>query len=171
MWYSFRTIVAALSVTLLLGINLQAKPVTDIKADEKCKVCGIFVAKYQPWIARIQYTGDNVAMFDGVKDMMAYFFEPEKFSGKHDQKATAIYVKDYYTQEWIDGKTSVYVAGSYVMGPIGHELIPFDSRTAAETFMQDHKGKMIFQFNQITLEHVTACAQVSTLIHKQVQKR
>ncbi|BHH86009.1 nitrous oxide reductase accessory protein NosL [Desulforhopalus sp. 52FAK] len=152
----FRPILVSLAAALLLATHLQAAPVTDIKPDEKCKVCGMFVAKYLPWIAQIQYAGDDVAMFDGVKDMMAYYFEPENFGGKHGQKATAIYVKDYYTQEWIDGKKALYVVGSDVMGPMGHELIPFNSQTAADNFMKDHKGKMIYQFDQITLEKVTS---------------
>ena len=150
----YKTIIISLSITLLLAINLQAKPVTEIKADEKCPVCGMFVAKYQPWIAQIQYSKNDVPMFDGVKDMMAYYFEPEKFGGKHGTKATAIYVKDYYTQEWIDGKKALYVLGSDVMGPMGHELIPFNSQTAADNFIKDHKGKMIFQFDQITLDQI-----------------
>jgi nitrous oxide reductase accessory protein NosL len=149
-------IIAAFVVTLLLAFNLQAEPVKEIKPDEKCKVCGMFVAKYLPWIAQIQYSAEDVAMFDGVKDMMAYYFEPEKFGGKHDQKATSIYVKDYYTQEWLDGTKALYVTGSDVMGPMGHEFIPFNSQSAAENFMKDHKGKMIFSFDEITLDQVTS---------------
>ena len=156
MYKPVRSLIVAMGITLFLSFNLQAKPVTDIKQDEKCRVCGMFVAKYQPWIAQIQYSEDDVAMFDGVKDMMAFYFEPEKFGGKQGQKAIAIYVKDYYTQEWLNGKEAVYVAGSDIMGPMGHELIPFGSTSAAENFMTDHKGKKMFHFNEITLEQVTA---------------
>lgn len=156
MYKFFRNLIVAMGIILFLTFNLQAKPVTDIKPDEKCRICGMFVAKYQPWIAQIQYSDGDVAMFDGVKDMMAFYFEPEKLGGKLNQKAMAIYVKDYYTQEWINGKEAFYVTGSDVMGPMGHELIPFDSTSAAENFMKDHKGNNIFHFNEITLEQVTA---------------
>ena len=155
MFKHVRTFIVALGATLLFALNLQAEPVKEIKPDEKCRVCGMFVAKYQPWIAQIQYSADNVAMFDGVKDMMAYYFEPEKFGGKQGQKASSVYVKDYYSQEWIDGTKAIYVIGSDVMGPMGHELIPFNSTSAAKTFMKDHKGQQMFRFNEITLEKVT----------------
>lgn len=161
-----RNVTVALVFTLISCFTIQAAPVTKIKADEKCKVCGMFVAKYQPWIAQIQYPGDNVAMFDGVKDMMAYYFEPENFGGPKDVPPTSIYVKDYYTQEWLDGRKAVYVAGSDVMGPMGHELIPFDSKDAAESFMKDHKGKTMLLFEEITLEQVTALRSGMKMKHK-----
>lgn len=156
MFKNIQNIVVTLSTILLLSSNLWAEPVTEIPPDEKCPVCGMFVAKYQPWIAQLHYSDDNVKMFDGVKDMMAYYFEPEKYGGKKGDAAISIYVKEYYTQEWIDGKKAIFVTGSDVMGPMGHELIPFDSKEAAQSFVKDHKGKAMFLFDQITLEQVTA---------------
>ena len=170
MYKPVKSLIVAMGITLFLSFNLQAKPVTDIKQDEKCPVCGMFVAKYQPWIAQIQYSEDDVAMFDGVKDMMAFYFEPEKYGGKKGQKANAIYVKDYYTQEWFNGKEAVYVTGSDVMGPMGHEFIPFNSTSAAENFMKDHKGKRIFQFSEITLKQVTAMRSGMKMQGKKMDK-
>ena len=170
MYKFFKHLIFAMGITLFLSFNLQAEPVTDIKPDEKCRVCGMFVAKYQPWIAQIQYSKDDVAMFDGVKDMMAFYFEPEKYGGKPDQNAIAIYVKDYYTQEWVNGKEAFYVTGSDIMGPMGHELIPFDSISAAENFIKDHKGKKIFQFNEITLEQITAIRSGMKMKSKKMDK-
>ena len=117
---------------------------------------GCLSPKYQPWIAQIHLAADDVAMFDGVKDMMAYYFEPEKFGGTKDPKNSDIYVKDYYTQKWLDGRKAYYVTGSDVMGPMGHELIPFDSTAAAENFLKDHQGKELLQFDEITLERITS---------------
>lgn len=147
---------AAVGILFFLPLTLQAEPVHDIKQDEKCRVCGMFVAKYQPWIAQLHYTSGDVAMFDGVKDMMAYFFEPEKYGATTGDTVSAIYVKDYYTQEWLDGKEAVYVIGSDVMGPMGHEFIPFNASPAAENFVKDHKGKSILEFEEITPEQVSA---------------
>lgn len=155
--YTFvRKLILAMGIGLLLTFNLQAEPVNDIKQDEKCRVCGMFVAKYQPWIAQLHYASGDVAMFDGVKDMMAFFFEPEKYGAAAGDTVSEIYVKDYYTQEWLDGKEAVYVLGSDVMGPMGHEFIPFNSTSAAENFVKDHTGKQILPFKDITLEQVSS---------------
>ncbi|TKB07278.1 nitrous oxide reductase accessory protein NosL [Desulforhopalus sp. IMCC35007] len=147
--------IASILTTLIMVFNVQAEPVNNISPKEKCRVCGMFVAKYQPWIAQIHISDHDVAMFDGVKDMMAYYFEPEKFGGTQQTKNSPIYVKDYYTQKWLDGRKAYYVTGSDIMGPMGHEFIPFDSTAAAENFFKDHQGKALLQFDEITLDLVT----------------
>ena len=43
-------------------------------------------------------------------------------------------------------------SGSDVYGPMGHELIPFSSRAAAENFLKDHHGKQVISFSEITSE-------------------
>jgi copper chaperone NosL len=61
-------------------------------------------------------------------------------------------VRDYYTLKFIRHDTAFYVVGSDVFGPMGHELIPFDSKKNAATFMIDHHGLKILRFNQINPE-------------------
>ena len=120
--------------------------------DERCPVCGMFVAKYPEWITRLEMSDGHIHSFDGVKDMMAYFNEPQKYGAAEGVKAVKVLVKDYYTLDWVDGKTALYVIGGDVMGPMGHELVPFASREAAENFMNDHHGEKILSFADITPE-------------------
>ena len=130
-----------------------AGPETVIQPKERCPVCGMFVSKYRPWLAQLRYDGGKTYMFDGVKDMLAYYFEPAKFGGAAGE--AEVYVTDYYTQRWIDGRQAYYVVGSDTLGPMGHEFIPLDSQKAAESFKQDHKGKYIFRFEEINLDMVS----------------
>ena len=131
-------------------------PVEKISKKERCPVCGMFVAKYQPWITQIVLSDGEVSMFDGAKDMLAFYFEPQKYGAKAGVKPGEIWVKDYYTREWINGRECVYVIGSDVYGPMGHEFIPFNSVEAAENFIKDHHGKKVLKFNEITLELVNS---------------
>lgn len=119
---------------------------------DRCPVCGMFVAKYQNWWTRVQHESGKVHYFDGVKDLMAYYFTPQSFGGVEGDKINDVRVKDYYTQKWIDGKSAFYVMGSDVHGPMGHELVPHESMDAAQNFLQDHKGKKIVAFSEITPE-------------------
>ena len=139
---------------VLSAASLNSAPVDPVDAKERCAVCGMFVAKYQPWIAQLHADGQVPAMFDGVKDMMAYYFKPGNYGGAGDMATANIYVKDYYQQKWIDGRTAYYVVGSDVMGPMGDELIPFDSQDAAENFKKDHKGTQVMKFDEISMEMV-----------------
>lgn len=146
----------AIVVFFLAVPFLQAAPVDQVDPQERCAVCGMFVAKYQPWITQLVASGEKPVMFDGVKDMMAYYFKPSAYAGKGDVGGAEIWVKDYYSLKWIDGRSAYFVVGSDVMGPMGEELIPFDSADAAENFMKDHKGKEIMMFGDIRAEMIMA---------------
>ncbi len=133
----------------LASFNVNAKLLAKPSEKERCPVCGMFVAKYSSWLAQVHMEDGEIQFFDGVKDMMALYFEPHKYGS--DSKVAEVYVTDYYTQNWIEGKKAFYVIGSDTFGPMGHELIPFDSQEAAAAFKKDHHGKQVISFDQIDL--------------------
>ena len=49
----------------------------------------------------------------------------------------------------IDANTAYFVIGSDVYGPMGRELIPLVSKSDAEAFKKDHKGRRILRFEDI----------------------
>jgi len=129
----------------------------ELTKDDKCPVCGMFVYKYPKWASQLVYKDGDRLSFDGVKDMMKFYFDRNKY-GKYEElkkeNIDKILVMDYYLQRPIDGKKAYYVIGSDVKGPMGNELIPFESEENAKTFMQDHNGKAIIPFDKITKEDV-----------------
>lgn len=146
-------------ITFLIGISLafqllsgpaSGAPKEAIEPDTRCPVCGMFVAKYPAWNSQIHHIDGTISIFDGVKDMMVYCLSPEKF-GAHDRDSIKeIWVKDYYTLEWIDGRSAFFVIGSDTYGPMGHEFIPFSSGEAANSFLKDHQGQRVLSFDEIT---------------------
>ena len=50
----------------------------------------------------------------------------------------------------IEARSAFYVIGSDVLGPMGHELLPFEELEAAEEFLEDHEGKTILRFEEVT---------------------
>ncbi len=134
---------------ILIPNPLLAQPNKEISPQERCPVCGMFVAKYPDWITQVRLSNGTVKFFDGVKDLMAFSFNPASF-GAPGQTAQEIWVKDYYTLAWLDGRSALYVIGSDVYGPMGHEFIPFSSAAAAESFRKDHKGTKVVRFDEIT---------------------
>ncbi len=136
---------------------LAQKKRIEVPKSAKCPVCGMFVAKYPKWAAKIAIKGGHAHYFDGVKDMMKYFFHPEKFKGGHSAADfEKITVSDYYTLEPLEAKSAFYVIGSNIYGPMGNELIPFATREQAQNFSDTHFGKKILTFEQITPEIVFA---------------
>ena len=130
----------------------------EVREDEKCPVCGMFTYKYPRWAAQIFYengTNKHHWSFDGVKDLMKFYFDSAKWGNypiAKKENITKILVTDYYTQKAIDGTKAFYVIRSDIYGPMGHELIPFESIDDAKTFKNDHYGKKIIEFKDI-VEH------------------
>ncbi|WP_374090043.1 nitrous oxide reductase accessory protein NosL [Methylomicrobium lacus] len=122
-----------------------------IKKTDRCPVCGMFVYKYPKWVARIVFQSGDAFFYDGAKDMFKYVFDIAKYTpGQSAEKIQSIFVTDYYEVELIDAKTAFYVIGSDVLGPMGHELLPFKDQEAAQEFLEDHKGKTILRFQDVT---------------------
>ena len=127
----------------------------EVHEDEKCPVCGMFTYKYPRWAAQIFYKNNQSEKhfsFDGVKDLMKFYFNSQKWGNypiAKQKNITKILVTDYYSQKAIDGTTAFYVIRSDIYGPMGHELIPFKNKEDALTFKQDHYGKKIIEFNDI----------------------
>jgi nitrous oxide reductase accessory protein NosL len=149
-------------LTVLLSLGQAVLPRTAFAADQplpkeaRCAVCGMFVAKYPNWIVSLTMTDGATKYFDGVKDMMVFYFAPQKYGAKADTTIKEITVTDYYKLNPIDAKQAFYVVGSDIKGPMGHELIPFAAKTEALAFSKDHQGQDILTFEAITAEQVEA---------------
>jgi nitrous oxide reductase accessory protein NosL len=127
--------------------HVDAQNTIIVNKDEKCPICGMFVYKYPKWAAQIFYEKSHLS-FDGVKDMMKYYFQEESNIEK-------ILVTDYYSQKAIEAQKAYFVLGSDVYGPMGDELIPFENESDAKNFYMDHKGSKILNFSEITAEDIS----------------
>jgi nitrous oxide reductase accessory protein NosL len=137
----------ALAIYLANKDKAQSKAIA-VPKDAKCPVCGMFVAKYPKWVAKITTKDSKKFYFDGVKDMMKFIYSNKNLDTKN------IEVTNYYTTKGIEAKTAFYVVGSNVYGPMGEELIPFSSEFEANSFKKEHLGKKIYEFDEITKELV-----------------
>lgn len=127
----------------------------EVSEEEKCPVCGMFTYKYPRWVAQIFYEKDKQEKhfsFDGVKDLMKFYFNSQKWGNypiATKNNITKLLVTDYYSQKAIDGSKAFYVINSDILGPMGHELIPFLNEEDANTFKKDHYGKAVIKFDDI----------------------
>ena len=125
----------------------------DVPNSAKCPVCGMFVYKYPKWVAMIEVDGKK-HYFDGVKDMLKYYFFDGDFPYDRS-KITKMEVTNYYTLEAINAKDAFFVYDSKQYGPMGRELIPFSTLDEAKNFIKDHGGELM-RFKEITPKAVMA---------------
>lgn len=121
--------------------------------EDKCPVCGMFVAKYPDFLCQVVFRDGARVFFDGAKDMFKYLWNVPRYSpGKARDDIQAVFVTEYYDLKPIDGFKAHYVIGSTVYGPMGKELIPFEKEDAAREFLVDHSGSAILKYEDVTVE-------------------
>ena len=148
--------IGVLVLVLLINVaflpkGVWAKEFIPPTPKDKCPVCGMFVAKYKKWVAEILFKDGSYEVFDGCKDMFKYYFNMEKYTKKKSRDDIAeIYVTEYYTLKIEKASDVLFVVGSDVLGPMGHEFIPVKGEDAAKIFMVGHGGDKMFRFNEIS---------------------
>jgi copper chaperone NosL len=151
---------AIVAVALLVAAGPAAADRVKVPAPGQtsiCPVCGMFVAKYPQWVAVVVYRDGHAHFFDGAKDLFKYLANLARYApGHRAENIATIAVTDYYGVEPIDAKSALYVIGSDVLGPMGHELVPLASRSDAEEFFKDHSGSRIVAFDDVTPDLIAA---------------
>ncbi len=142
----FEALIAYLWEVKRVSWHVETEEKIEVNKDEKCPICGMFVYKYPKWATQIFYKQMHFS-FDGVKDMMKYYFQ-------NKQNIEKILVTDYYSQKAIDAQKAYFVLGSDIYGPMGAELIPFEKESDAKSFYADHQAKQIVQFKEITAQEI-----------------
>ncbi len=122
------------------------------KPEDTCPVCGMFVAKYPYWIATVLFEDGHADHFDGAKDFFKYLLDMKKYArGRTREQIAVMGVTGYYDTRRINAKEAVYVIGSDVLGPMGHELVPLADDAEAKEFLGDHKGRRSLRFGEVTM--------------------
>ncbi len=145
----------ALVFLLFSQVSVLADGPVKPNEKDKCAVCGMSVNEHPKWIAEIIFKDGTYAVFDGVKDMLHYYFNMSKYNkSKTKDDIAEIYVTDYYTTKLMKADEVYFIIGSDVMGPMGNELIPVKGKTEANTFSIDHGGKKTLTFDKITPDDI-----------------
>lgn len=145
-----------ITALLVLGALPVAAAATDTPppppgAKDRCPVCGMMVSYHKAWVAAIVFTGGKRVYFDGPKDLFRYYFDLAKFEKNLTVRDIAsIWVTEYYAAKLVDARSALFVIGSDVLGPMGHELVPVAGNKEADSFRKDHHGKKIIAFADIT---------------------
>jgi len=124
---------------------------------DRCPVCGMFVAPYPSWLATVQLDDQTMLYFDGPQDMFNYLEDRETYHpGQTPPAINAVYVTDYYTRQTFPAGDVFFISGSDVLGPMGHERVPVAGDSSLKTFLQDHGGDKVEIYREDQLKEIPA---------------
>lgn len=143
----------AVLLTAFWAVVAAAQTPTKPGPKDLCPVCGMMVAKYPNWVAAVVWKDGHAHHFDGAKDLFKFLHDLSKYAPGHKREdISGLYVTDFYNLQRVDARKALYVVGSDVLGPMGHELVPLTNTEDAADFMKDHKGKRVYEYGQVTRE-------------------
>jgi len=152
-----------IAVLLLTGVTFATTEVKPFQVEKKyfltydknstCLVRHFKVYKDPKWVAKIEIRNGKTVYFSSPKSMFEFYHRPGKWFDmgvKSERDFSQIVVTDYETLKPINAETAFYVYGSRATSPSGDDLVPLETKEAAEKFSKAYSGKRIFKFDEVS---------------------
>lgn len=114
-----------ITVALLLygcSKDRKIKP-ADIKyGQDICTACSMIISEV-PYSAQYILTEGNVKKFDDIGCMIDYI----KHTNNELNNISAVFVRDYNSNKWIDAKEAYFLRSTLIITPMGHGIIAYSN--------------------------------------------
>ncbi len=129
-------------ITLLLLLLLSCKGESEIRpveihyGEDTCERCRMIITQKE-FSAQYILVDGRAKIFDDI-GCMVHSLE------KEGKKVAAVFVRDYHSGEWIDGKEAFYIGSHTIKSPMGYGVIATKDRERAEKTAHQ-KGAKFFK--------------------------
>jgi len=113
-----------------------------------CVQCGMIINEAKFATAYEVADGEDL-IFDDIGGMVLHFRDTGQ-----DMEASAAWVHDYETEEWLVASEAVFVPTLSVTSPMGHSILAFASEERAQSFADDVGADVIDWGTLVTLPAV-----------------
>lgn len=136
------------------GPAAAAHPVTadgqmHLSPSDRCPVCAMFPARRPETAAALTLRSGETFTFCSNGCLLRTWLRPGVYLGKQAGAIDRVVVRDFFSGQFIDGRSATWVAGSDVMGPMGPAIITLDNADHLAAFQKRHGGRWVFTFNEV----------------------
>ncbi|HDR4419923.1 TPA: nitrous oxide reductase accessory protein NosL [Bacillus cereus] len=137
-----RTKYAMLAICLFFVVTIvgcgkkQAEAVAIDEKHDKCDICQIGVMDNQ-FATEVILENGKALKFDDIGCMYKWM---EINPG---EKTKEKFVRDYDSKEWISLEDATYVYDKTITTPMAYNVISFENKKDAESFVSNYKGKVL----------------------------
>jgi nitrous oxide reductase accessory protein NosL len=125
---------------VLASVFIALAQPKDPPKGERCVVCGMDVNMMPKFTSQLKLKNGKYLYTESPKHAIQYYL-------KNKDKVAEIWVKDFSSGRWIDGKRAYYVAVDE--GPMGPDIVAFKSMLRAKKFAKDKK---VFRFRDLDMD-------------------
>lgn len=130
----------ALLIVFVLAFSCGDKPeggaVKIYYGEDICEKCKMIISE-KVFAAQYQLSVGKTVKFDDLGCMFHYM------EGEEKALISAVYVMDYDSKVWIDGKNAYYVWTENISTPMGHGIVALRDSQEAKEHANKEKGKYL----------------------------
>lgn len=113
----------------------EPRPPEIVYGQDLCDQCGMTIDEPR-FAAATLLTNDEYLKFDDAGEMLVYHMDhPE-------DQVKAWFVHDYGSEKWVRGESAFFVESPELKTPMGTGIVAFITRSDAEQFAAEWKGKV-----------------------------
>ncbi len=146
-----------ITLIIIIGAACTSQPSgytwSELKPQEipdraRCPECGMYVKDYENWASQALLNNKEVVFFDDPGDLIIYY-------KKNKENIVKMYIRDYYSQKWVDAEKAFYVTSARIPTPMGFGIVPFEKKEDAEAFKKDYIAGNIVTFEELVSMEVS----------------
>ena len=140
--------IAFLTLFIAIPVAATAKkmpaPVT-VQEKTSCAECGMYIqGEGIKFASEMIFDDGNVKYFCDLGDLFVFYDVH-----RSKERIAAIYVKDYLSGEWIEGRSAAYLSGVKITTPMRYGILAFKDVKSAEKFKKEKGGDRVYVFRYI----------------------
>ncbi len=131
----FLLLVIILITVVSCSDDRQSGPVEIYYGEDICERCKMIISE-KDFAAQYKLSNVKTVKFDDLGCMFHYM-------KKENQSISSVYVFDYSSKEWIDGKSAYYVWSENITTPMGHGLLAVKNTQDAQVLVREQNGQYL----------------------------
>jgi nitrous oxide reductase accessory protein NosL len=133
--------------------RLKKGKIVEPDANDSCPVCAMVPMRYPYGKCQVRTRAGQTYHFCSTQCLFAFLGKPAQYADT-PVEPLLIWVVDRSSGLWISARAAFFVIGSTrVLGPMGHEALPFNSLAEAQAFSAQNGGTPTV-FDEVTIQKI-----------------
>jgi len=129
-------VLIVLVLAISCGDNPESGPVKIYYGEDICERCKMIISE-KDFAAQYKLSNGKTVKFDDLGCLIQYTHDTEKTS------ISEVYVMDYSSEGWIDGRKAYYIWTENINTPMGYGIISLKDGKEAKGLAEKEKGKSL----------------------------
>ena len=134
----------ALLIFSACSVDSEIKPAEIKYGQDICDACSMIISEKQ-YSAQYLLLDGSVKKFDDIGCMIEHIEKTKDETGK----LSAIFIRDYNTNNWINIENSHFLKSDKIITPMGHGIVAFANQEDLKNIQSKKEGEYLGKFSNL----------------------